>query len=63
MCEALIKALTFWCYGYRNVTASYGSIMLKKLLKNEDRVEELKNSPAMKLLCLISSSPGDDAAS
>ena len=24
LCEALIDALTFWCYGYRNVTASYG---------------------------------------
>ena len=24
MCEALIDALTFWCAGYRNVTASYG---------------------------------------
>jgi DNA primase catalytic core len=25
LCEALIDALTFWCAGYRNVTASYGS--------------------------------------
>jgi hypothetical protein len=24
LCEALIDALTFWCSGYRNVTASYG---------------------------------------
>jgi hypothetical protein len=24
LCEALIDALTFWCAGYRNVTASYG---------------------------------------
>ncbi len=24
MCEALIDALTFWCAGYRNVTAAYG---------------------------------------
>jgi DNA primase len=24
LCEALIDALTFWCVGYRNVTASYG---------------------------------------
>jgi len=24
LCEALIDALTFWCRGYRNVTASYG---------------------------------------
>ncbi|MGD2092638.1 MAG: CHC2 zinc finger domain-containing protein [Candidatus Aminicenantes bacterium] len=24
LCEALIDALTFWCYGFRNVTASYG---------------------------------------
>jgi len=24
LCEALIDALTFWCTGYRNVTASYG---------------------------------------
>jgi DNA primase len=24
VCEALIDALTFWCSGYRNVTASYG---------------------------------------
>jgi DNA primase len=24
LCEALIDALTFWCYGFRNVTTSYG---------------------------------------
>ncbi len=24
LCEALIDALTFWCVGYQNVTASYG---------------------------------------
>jgi DNA primase catalytic core len=24
LCEALLDALTFWCAGYRNVTASYG---------------------------------------
>jgi DNA primase len=24
LCEALIDALTFWCYGFRNVTSSYG---------------------------------------
>jgi DNA primase len=24
LCEALIDALTFWCAGYRHVTASYG---------------------------------------
>lgn len=24
LCEALIDALTLWCYGFRNVTASYG---------------------------------------
>jgi DNA primase len=25
LCEALIDALTFWCAGFRNVTASYGA--------------------------------------
>lgn len=25
VCESLIDALTFWCAGYRNVTASYGT--------------------------------------
>ena len=25
LCEALIDAMTFWCAGYRNVTASYGT--------------------------------------
>jgi len=25
LCEALIDALTFWCAGFRNVTASYGT--------------------------------------
>ena len=25
LCEALIDAMTFWCVGYRNVTASYGT--------------------------------------
>ena len=24
LCEALIDAMTFWCAGFRNVTASYG---------------------------------------
>ena len=24
LCEALLDAMTFWCVGYRNVTASYG---------------------------------------
>ena len=24
LCEALIDALTFWCAGFRNVTAAYG---------------------------------------
>jgi DNA primase len=24
LCEALIDALTFWCAGFHNVTASYG---------------------------------------
>ena len=24
LCEALVDALTFWCAGFRNVTASYG---------------------------------------
>lgn len=24
LCEALVDALTFWCHGFRNVTASYG---------------------------------------
>jgi len=24
LCEAIIDALTFWCAGFRNVTASYG---------------------------------------
>src|SRR6202000_594708 len=24
LCESLIDALSFWCAGYRNVTASYG---------------------------------------
>ncbi len=25
LCESLVDALTFWCAGYRNVTASYGT--------------------------------------
>ena len=25
LCEALIDALTFWCYGFKNVTSSYGT--------------------------------------
>ena len=25
LCEALIDAMTFWCAGFRNVTASYGA--------------------------------------
>ena len=24
LCESIIDALTFWCAGFRNVTASYG---------------------------------------
>ena len=25
MCESLIDALTFWCAGFRHVTAAYGA--------------------------------------
>ena len=25
LCESLIDALSFWCAGYRNVTAAYGT--------------------------------------
>ncbi|CAK0764826.1 hypothetical protein CCP4SC76_4220002 [Gammaproteobacteria bacterium] len=25
LCESLIDAMSFWCAGYRNVTASYGT--------------------------------------
>ena len=25
LCESLLDALTFWCAGYRNVTAAYGT--------------------------------------
>lgn len=30
LCEALIDALTFWCAGFRNVTASYGIVGFTK---------------------------------
>ena len=26
VCESLIDALTFWCAGFRHVTASYGAV-------------------------------------
>jgi DNA primase len=38
LCEALIDALTFWCAGFRNVTASYGIAGFTK-----DHLNALKN--------------------
>jgi len=61
LCEALIDALTFWCAGYRNVTASYGiegfaedhlaafaRLEIKRILIAYDR-DEAGNAAAEKL--------------
>ena len=42
LCESLIDALTFWCAGFRNVTASYGvaaspTITGRRIKKHETR--------------------------
>ncbi|MGS2724885.1 CHC2 zinc finger domain-containing protein [Porticoccus sp. GXU_MW_L64] len=61
LCEALIDAMTFWCAGYRNVTASYGTqgftddhlalfkqLEIQRVLITYDR-DEAGNSAAEKL--------------
>ena len=45
LCESLIDALTFWCAGYRNVTASYGVNGF-----TEDHREALKKHGTKKVL-------------
>ena len=45
LCEALIDALTFWCAGYRNVTAAYGIEGF-----TEEHVEALKRHGTARVL-------------
>jgi hypothetical protein len=45
LCEALIDALTFWCCGFRNVTASYGINGFTK-----DHLEAFKRYGTKKIL-------------
>lgn len=65
LCEALIDALTFWCNGFRNVTASYGTegftdehlaalkqYKVKRVLIAYDR-DEAGNSGAEKVAKLL----------
>lgn len=65
LCEALIDAMTFWCAGFRNVTASYGTSgftddhlaafkanKVKRVLIAYDR-DEAGNNAAQKLTTLL----------
>jgi DNA primase catalytic core len=58
LCEALIDALTLWCAGYRNVTASYGVNGFTPA--HWALLDELK--PERIVLCYDNDQPGNDAA-
>jgi DNA primase len=45
LCEALIDALTFWCYGFHNVTSSYGINGF-----NQDHLEAFKKYGTERIL-------------
>jgi len=58
LCEALIDALTLWCAGYRNVTASYGVNGFTPA--HWTLLDQLK--PERIVLCYDNDQPGNDAA-
>jgi len=58
LCEALIDALTLWCAGFRNVTASYGVNGFTPA--HWQLLDELK--PERIVLCYDNDQPGNDAA-
>ena len=58
LCEALLDALTLWCAGFRNVTASYGVNGFTPAhwqLLDESKPERI-------VLCYDNDQPGNDAA-
>jgi hypothetical protein len=57
LCEALIDALTFWCAGYRNVTASYGTAGF-----TSDHVTLLKQCGARRVLIAYDRDEAGDRA-
>jgi hypothetical protein len=58
LCESLIDALTFWCAGYRNVTASYGV----EGFTDDHRVALRKHGTERVLIAYDRDDAGDDAA-
>ena len=57
LCESLIDALTFWCAGFRNVTASYGVEGFTK-----DHLEAFKQSGTERVLIAYDRDAAGDAA-
>jgi DNA primase len=58
LCEALIDALTFWCYAFHNVTSSYGINGF-----NKDHLEAFKNYGTERVLIAYDrDDAGDHAA-
>ena len=57
LCEALLDALTFWCAGYRNVTASYGAGGF-----TEDHLNAFKRYATKRVLIAYDRDAAGDAA-
>jgi len=57
LCEALIDALTFWCAGFRNVTASYGVSGF-----TEEHLTAFRESGAKRVLIAYDRDDAGDAA-
>jgi DNA primase catalytic core len=58
LCESIIDALTFWCAGYRNVTASYGV----NGFTDDHRAALKKHGTARVLIAYDRDEAGDNAA-
>jgi len=58
LCEALIDALTFWCAGFRHVTASYGVSGFTKDMEDAFKTNGIKRV----LIAYDRDKAGDDAA-
>jgi DNA primase catalytic core len=58
LCESIIDALTFWCAGYRNVTASYGV----NGFTDDHRAALQKHGTARVLIAYDRDEAGDNAA-
>jgi DNA primase len=58
LCEALIDAMTFWCAGYRNVTAAYGT----EGFTDEHLTAFQRHGTARVLIAFDRDEPGEKAA-